>query len=473
MEKGRITYTFLLICVISIINFTVTLFSLDFILSGTYNFGDYLFSLYNSHNNLSIQFLDLNAMLGYTAENFSFVASLSALNDKVYNDPFSQGYYAGFYFLIKDAYVKMRVNSFTITFGKTNLGDMVSSPYSLFISTIHVPRNTLEYRYEGENFIYITRWIELNNILSTENQSEKYRSANYKVYAIKNNNLQFGYQEINVYVGKNFDFEYFANPIPGFFVQYVNKAGRPYPEGLGETNYMIGFYSSYLDKEKYIYGQILVDDINMNRFLKPDGSQNPDKLAWSFGGKFSTAYGEFGIYNAGATKYTFQPSSESGNKIYYGYTYFTNFTYSVSGKNIIYPLEMLYAGYMYGENNIALLFNYVPKQIKNLNASLEYVVLGERSPINPWNESSTFVEGTHLLDDPVLEKRLIGIVKYSFELFDFIKASVSSSLGYIWNKSELVEVNSDNVKKPIMRPLEGNNAPYFSLSLNLSISYQF
>lgn len=461
------------------------LFNVD--LSLFYNYKDRTFSLYNATVD---NFLTMGIKIGYESENFTFIASINAANDKLYNDQFSEGYYYGFYFNFGEELIKYRINNSLISFGKCNLGDLVYSPYTLFISSNNFPRNVLEYRYEDERFIYITRWIELNNLNSVLPDYEKYRSANYKVYVIKYENFRFGYEEINVYVGKNFDFEYFANPVPGFFIQYVNSNGRPFAEGLGESNFLMGFFADYFEKEKYLYIQVLIDDININRFLHPESFQNPDKIAWSIGGSFKSNFGKFGIYHAGATKYTFQPSSESGRKAYYGYTYFPFLTYQKNSKTIIFPPELLYAGYKYGENNLAFLFEYVPRGFIGEGAndigklSLEYVVLGERSPVNPWGEASTFPEGTHFLDDPILEHRLFTslslnypINNLKYQCFSDLDINLSlllqATIGYIWNKSELIEVNSDNSKKPLMRPMEGNNKFHFSISIGTNIKISF
>ncbi len=465
MEKGRV------ILVILLISFVNIIFSVEANISATLNYGDILFSLYNELTGKD--FLELNANLSYLSDNFEFLVTVAALNNKVYNDPFSSGYYAGFYFVMKDAKIDFQLGNSRISFGKTNLGDIVKTPYSLFISANNYPRNTLEYVYEDKKFIYTTRWIQLSNLQNLSIQNEKFRSANYKVYAAKFSNFRFGYQEINVYVGKDFDFEYFANPIPGFFIQYVNDAGRPFSEGIGEANFIMGFFFDYTESSKYLYGQVLIDDVNMNRFFYPESFQNPDKIAWSFGGSFNLEYGKLSLYHAGATKYTFQPSAEGGNQLYYGYTYFPYLTYNLGSTTMVFPPELLYAGYKYGENNLAFLVEYEPNMIKNLKVSSEYVVLGERSPVNPWGDRVTYLEGTHLLDDPVLEHRLLTSVDFSHEFFDTLRLSLNSTFGYIWNKSELVAVNSDNVKKPLLRPKEGNNVPYFSFSLNLAFKFSF
>lgn len=451
--------------------FFTIFFSIDFNATVGFNYGDTLFSLYNKteHN----AFFKIDAALRYVSNNFTFLFDIAILNNKIYNDPFSESYYGGFYFAMNDAKLKFKVENFQISLGKTNMKDVVYTPYSLFVSSVDYLRNTIEYKYEDGRFTYITKWLQLNNLQYVADPIEKYRSANFKVYAAKFDKIRFGYEEINVYVGKEFDFEYFFNPIPGFFIQYVNDAGRPFSEGIGEANYIMGFFLDYLDDSNYFYAQILIDDINMNRFFYPTSYQNPDKIAWSIGGIFSLNKGKIGLYHAGATKYTFQPSAEFGKQRYYGYTYFPYITYQLGDKTMIFPLEFLYAGYKYGENNVAFLVEYEPKDIKNLKLSLEYVVLGERSPVNPWGDRVTYIEGTHLLDDPVLEYRLFLGTDFKYNLLDTLSLCLNSTVGYIWNRSELVDVDSDDVRKPLMRPKSGNNQFYFSTSFSLILKFSF
>lgn len=466
-----LSITYLLVFLLSV---SVSLFSATAELSANYGFGDTLFSIYNEdivNNRFS-----LSAELSYKAEEFEFLASLDAANDRLYNDSFVDSYYGGFYFSMGSSGISVNLGNANITFGKMHLSDVVDSPYSLFLSSMAFPRNTLRFSYEDSNFLYTTHWTELTNLLDSSTATdlrERYRGMNYKVYATKFGNFRFGYQEADIYVGTTFDLEYFANPIPGFFIQYVNDNGRPYSEGLGEANYVAGFFLDYSDNDKYAYAQILVDDINANRFLHPESYQNPDKIAWSAGGKLDTPFGTFALYHAGATKYTFQPSAESGNQQFYGYTYYSNFLYKqVDGKDMIFPLEMLYAGYKYGENNVAFRLEYESTAPKGLFANVEYVVLGERSPINAWNDSKSSVSGTHLLDDPVLEHRLIGNVTYLFTLPLNLSFNISTDLGYIWNKSVLTQAD-DGVKKPFLKPQLGNNVPYFSLTTGLNFSFSF
>ncbi|MGB9795098.1 hypothetical protein [Fervidobacterium gondwanense] len=468
MEKRNRT---IVLAVITIL-FPILNFAFQTNINVSYNSGSTLFSLYNAQINTS-QILSADIELKHENENFDFFASMIARNDNFFNDHFSSSYYAGFYFVVDESGFRVRNGNVTVTLGKIHLSDVVQSPYSLFISSVHVPRNTFDVSFDSETFLYTTRWIQLSNLQSGSDIREKLRSANYKLYGVKFGNFRFGYQDVAVYVGKEFDFEYFANPVPSFFIQYVNDAGRPYSEGLGDANYISGFFLDYDTENLYWYAQILVDDINANRFLHPESYQNPDKIAWSVGANFKNIFGKFGLFHAGATKYTFQPSSESGNPLYYGYTYYPCFTYTKDSTTMVLPLEYLYAGYIYGENNLAFMITYDSSVVDGLSADAEFIILGERSPINPWNESSTYVPGTHLLDDNVLEYRLISRLNYLFTVADWLKFELKGALGYIWNASVLVNVDSDNVKKPILRPMEGNNFPYFSLSLGLIFNKNF
>ncbi len=477
MEKGgtgNLKVFFLLFLLLFGLAYITSAFALEFSLASSYSFGSNLFFLYNEReiiNKSSSWTFDVGIF--HLFDVFEFKASMLAKNDSVFNDPFSESYYAGFYFDFKEGSISFRNNNFSVTLGRTHLGDVVLSPYSLFISSVNMPRNTIEISYDDGKFIYITRWTQLCELKFGADERERLKSSNYKVYALRVGNLRFGYEDITVYVGQRFNFEYFANPIPSFFIQYVNDAGRPYPEGVGETNYISGFFLDYTDIDRYYYTQVLVDDINMNRFIHPESYQNPDKIAWSIGLVQKTSIGTVSFYHAGATKYTFQPSAESGNQMFYGYTYYPYFVYTRDGENVVLPFELLYAGYKYGENNLAFMIDYAPSFATGVNADFEFVILGERSPVNAWNDRTTYLPGTHLLDDPVKEYRAIGTISYSGGISRNLKFWASVSAGFIWNASTLVEVSSDNVRKPLLRPQEGNNLPFFLGNFGVSFSKSF
>lgn len=464
-KVGSISWILLLVSTFS--------YALTFNVATSFKLGDSLFGLYNGYS--ATMSTEVRFSIVHRTANLDFNISVLAKNDRHYSDPFMDSYYAGFYFDFGNNYVTFNLNPLCVTLGKGQRGDLVDSPYSLFVSPTHLPRNFIELKYEDERFIYISRWTELANLKSDGLPAqERFRGANFKSYALKVGNIRFGYEEVNVYVGKTFDFEFFANPAPGFFIQYVNDAGRPYAEGIGESNFIMGFFADYKVQGFYAYSQLLIDDINMNRFLKPNEFQNPDKIAWSLGTRFDTIYGRLAFYHAGATKYTFQPSGEFGNNKFYGYTVYTDFRYKQQdGKDTILPLELLYMGYKYGENNVAFNLEYEPESmfgIRGAKFGVEYVLLGERSPVNAWGEYSNPPAGTHLLNEPTLERRLILSALIPWKVFDWLTLKLATQFGYVWNRSVPVNVENDQTKRPILRPEPGNNAPIFLLSLMIDMS---
>ncbi|WP_129408735.1 hypothetical protein [Marinitoga lauensis] len=318
--------------------------------------------------------------INHNYKGFTFLGELNAYNDGKYKSSMGETYYKGFYFYMKNGGIILDFDRYKVSFGRLQHYDIVDSPYSLFISSKGLPAVILDFNYEDDNFFYETRYIELNRE-STIGYPD--RGANLKTYGIKFGNFRFAYEESAVYVNTSFDIEYFTNVIPNFFIQYVNISyGKPWTHGYN-ANSIMGFSLDYTDNSHYYYGQILVDDINTNRILAPDSYQNPDKIAWSFGGKVKTNFGEFGLYSAGATKYTFQPSG-NGQNLYYGYTYYPDVTYNYNGERTILPEEN-YIGYYNGENNLAFMGTYSNNLNGSIiNSSLEYVISGSKSPANPW-----------------------------------------------------------------------------------------
>ncbi|HOO75668.1 MAG TPA: hypothetical protein PLS66_10255, partial [Tepiditoga sp.] len=247
---------------------------------------------------------DITFSIDHEGNNFNFFADLKAINDGKYKPSHPSVYYGNFYFFMKDGGMSLYNDFFRLNTGRINKKDPADSPYSLFLSSKENSAVSLDFSYEDDTFLYNTTYMELNkdSVLGYPD-----RGANYKHYGIKFGNLRVMYQESVVYVGEAFDTEYFINPIPTFFIQYVNSSsGKPWTHG-SNANAIMGFLSDYKTENMYIYGQILVDDFNMNRFLLPEGSQNPDKLAVSSGFKIRNGNGFLGIYGAAATKYTFEP----------------------------------------------------------------------------------------------------------------------------------------------------------------------
>lgn len=402
-------------------------------------------------------------------EGFTFLGELNAYNDGKYKSSMGDTYYKGFYFYMKNGGIILDFDRYKFSFGRLQHYDIVDSPYSLFISSKGLPAVILDFNYEDDEFFYETRYIELNRE-STLNYPD--RGANLKAYGIKFGNFRLAYEESAVYVNTSFDIEYFVNVIPNFFVQYVNISyGKPWTHGYN-ANSIMGFSLDYTDENKYFYGQILVDDINTNRVFAPDSYQNPDKIAWSLGGSIETEYGKFGLYNAGATKYTFQPSG-NGQNLYYGYTYYPDVTYNYDGEKVILPEEN-YIGYYNGENNIAFMGTYFNNVNGiNINGSFEYVISGSKSPANPWGEYAVWSEGgqgTHFLDDKILENKYDFNLNVDYMLYG-LKIYNGLNLRYTKNKLELVDTaETDNYDMKIFKP---SNKDEFYYNIKLGVEYSF
>jgi hypothetical protein len=386
-----------------------------------------------------MQYQQFTASLSHDLEPFHFIGSLLASNDGKYKTSFSDSFWAGYYFMLMDGGLSFDLEPFHLRVGRLGHADFVCSPYSLFISSNPNRAVLAEFSYDDGRFFYLDRWLQLNyrSALYPED-----RGANYKVYGVHAGNLRFGFQDSVVYTGRSFDPEFFFNPSPGFFLQYTNTlAGNPWQQ-TGNDNSILGFFVDYTAADAwYAYAQILVDDINANRIINPTSYQNPDKVAWSLGGRLQTDFGTFGLYHAGATKYTFEPFGAAGLDTRYGYTYYPDTTYpSIDGGKGSILNEENYIGYLNGENNLSFKAEYSAAPYGfALQAGLEFQLSGSKSPANPWHELWSWEEGgqgTKFLDDPVLEKRLTGslLVKKPLGNWTF---SLDGMLGYAWNALEL------------------------------------
>lgn len=416
---------------------------------------------------------EVNFKINHFSENFDFLADLSALNDGKYKPSHGEEYYFGYYFFMNEGGIKLHFEDIDFSFGRLRHHDLVDSPYSVFISSADNAANIMDLKYENDNMFYETRWIGLNhdsNVDLSYEAGTKYpeRGANYKTYGLIFGNYRFAYQESAVYFGEYFGFEYFANPIPNFFVQYTtHSTGKPWSYG-NNANAIMGFMLDYKDEDKYLYSQILVDDINMNRFLNPEGRQNPDKLAWSIGGDFYTEYGRFGLHHGGATKYTFSPVSLSTP---YGYTYYPDVVYPYDGYKAI-NREDNNIGYIHGENNLAFMVDYYNKFFENYeySASVEYSITGSQSPIDPWHELGNTPTGTYLLDEEILEHSMIftNNINMNLKYFDL---GFGFSIGQIKNQLDLVLI--EDTGRYMFKPDPEIDKNIFSFNLKIVKQFSF
>lgn len=379
------------------------------------------------------------------------------------------GFWLGFNGTLDTGGVELDAEPFRIRAGRHYHHDLVSSPYSLFVSSERLPALQLDLSFETTRLFATTRWLELNR-----NSRLGYpdRGANIRSYGVRLGDVRIGFQDALVYTGRRFDLEYLLSPVPGFFLQYIKiTGGSPWAE-VGNDNSILGLFADYERAGQYAYAQVLIDDFNFNAIANPDGPQNPSKVAWSIGGRYPTRFGTVGAYHAGATKYTFQaygagaPGSASDTR--YGYTYYPGVEYEVDGEPRAILPEENYIGYRNGENNLAfqvdlqtVLAPRAPVQPIELRSALELTLTGSQSPANPWHEYNTWSEGgpgTKLFGDDRLEVEIASRSEAATRLGPWLFFA-SLELGYIANELELTAVPPELAGTP---PDPDNSIRYFS-----------
>ncbi len=393
-------------------------------------------------------------------ESFYASAELRISNDGRFFDPAHNRFYFGHYFQVTKGWIEYDSGGLKIKAGRFVPKDEVDSPYSLFISSERNSFVSALISYENKDFFFKTEWLGLTNKFNDLGVSE--RGANYRVFGIKLGKIRIGYQEAVIYTERYFDFEYFFNPVPNFFTQYTRLNTVVVREGTNDSS-ILGFFTDYSNGNSYFYAQILVDDFNMNRFY--GGFQNPDKIAWSIGGGLKTRFGEFKLYHAGATKYTFEPSLSGLHDEYFHYPTLT--VHLGSSTRTLLPQEG-YIGYKYGENNIAFLFEYSPLlEWIDLFVGFEHVISGVRSPINPWHEEKDVPEGTHLLDDEILEKLSRFYLKVS-KKFENLKVFLTGEYVRVQNPSEVLDASDGDGEMFV--PMEGEESSLW-VKIGFEISF--
>lgn len=358
-------------------------------------------------------FHDFVIAMSHVDEVFFVSAALAGGNDRTYASSHDL-YWNDHFFRIQNAGIGVRLGPLALRGGRFAHDDVLDAPYSLFVSSrdLHVP--LAEISYSDGVFSYLSRWIGLTmySALAYPN-----RGAVVKWYGLDLGAVSFGFQDAVVYTNRVFDFEYFVSPIPGFFTQYTQTGVDAPWRRAGNDNSIMGFYGRYEARTLDVSAQVLIDDANSNFLFDPQGVANPFKMAWMLAAGLDTAAGRFSFDHAGATKYTFQPFGSPGYLAPYGYTYIPDTAYDVDGERRAIDYQDNAIGYLYGENNLAFRLSWSrPFSFGALSAFLEYRVSGSKSPANPWHDFLWYAEGgegTRLLDEELLEHRLLGEVGLS------------------------------------------------------------
>jgi hypothetical protein len=421
------------------------------------------------------------------------------------------GNLGGFYFLLNEGGISYSSGILGLRAGRFRNYDEVNSPYSLFINSTGISANSLRIRLESDHWLYQSMWIEAtsrnsvsspawneyarrlaaidpghfnegtypnfykpsvyydpsnplydpSNTTGLRNFGFPDRGVNYKIYALKVDDWRLGFLDAAVYTGRLFDFEYFLNPLPQYFIQYAKKtAGRPWATETNENNLIGLFWDIKKDDNWSAYAQVLVDDISFGwaKFLFDGFSENPWKAAWALGGTKNTSIGRFGFHHGGALKYTFEPVGTDDYGPYggdsaataYGYTYYPETRYYDGSETVNLLIQDNMIGYKHGENNLAFQVDYQNTFFRFLvTAELEFVLAGPNSPANPWHDyearASMYAdgkEGSHLLDSGVMEKRLEFRLNVSRKIGP-VKFFAAFALGGRFNKLELRPADDD------------------------------
>jgi hypothetical protein len=385
--------------------------------------------------------------IGIETKNIELYGELALYDTKKY-EPFKADLpgskISNLWFNLEEGGIKYHNGPLSFDAGRFKHYDQIDSPYSLFVNSNGISTLLMNMRYEDDFFFYESRWLCLTNrsymnVSMTSNTAvdsdgNTYstvtafpsgypdRGANIKAYGFKfKNGMRFGFQDAAVYTGRSFDLEYFLNPIPQYFIQYAKtNGGRPWATG-GNENDIIGMFWDWAREDGYSFNsQILIDDFSMHGLSPSQLPANPWKLAWTFGGrKELDSNSSVGFYHAGATRYTFEPitmdDASQVDENCYGYTYYPDtrfddsYDFDFSEPEAI-QIEDNAIGYKYGENNLAFQADY-KYEVKNdykIGAALEYVIAGSNSPANPWGDLAKHPHGTKLLNDSVLENRILA-----------------------------------------------------------------
>lgn len=358
--------------------------------------------------------------LDYATKYFDLIAALSMYDNKKYGPTVANipgGHLGSAYFIMDEGGIGTHFGPFSISAGRFRQYDVIDSPYSLFVNANGNSALSMKLDYEDDVFFYETRWIELNSNSNVQTDSFPNgfpdRGANLKVFGFKiAPGMRFGFQDAGLYTGRSFDSDYFFNPIPGYFIQYVKTVpGTPWSTGGFESEKVGMFWDWKRDDGLSLNAQVLIDDFSVFGLLGTPN--NPWKLAWTFGGRKETKYGTFGLYQAGATKYTFQATK--GNAYPYSYTYYPDTRFNWGSSLDPISIEDNSLGYKYGEDNLALLVDWTkPVAGCDLYASLEFLLAGTNSPNDPWDGLAIYPGGTELLNDATIEKRILATVSASW-----------------------------------------------------------
>ncbi len=367
--------------------------------------------------------------LSYTSTYLDLVATLAGGMDGKYGAvlvDLGGGSLGNIYMYMKDSGIRVHAGNLYAELGRFSHYDVVDSPYSLFENSGGGLATTMAFRWTDGPFLYESRWLGLN--IDSAVTSDVYatgfpdRGANIKVIGYSNGEMRFGFQDAVAYAFRWFDFEYFISPLPMYLTQYMRGTGGvPWATDYDDNCIMGAFWDWNRPGAFYAYAQVLLDDFSLPSFM--GGPNNPWQIATSLGGTLETTQGNFGVFVAMATKYTFEPSYASQP---YGYSYYPETRYTSYWQNgglvtRAISIDDNMIGYKYGENNLAVQLDWRHEfRGLELGSALEFRLAGSNSPANPGHDSINVPStGTEWLNDAVLEKRFLLTIACARQIGDF------------------------------------------------------
>lgn len=332
----------------------------------------------------------------------SFTASGGFKRDNLVIPPYADKLWYNYWYW-DEGFVQWEEDLFLIQVGVKQHSIGPGNIYKLFVDGKGFSYPSFFYRKYGKFRVEVL-WGGLRLL---ENDSKPVKGFNYRsiIYSPMNG-LEIAYEESILYLNRFFDPYYFFIPIPVPAIQEFWHLNAPwgYPTSKLDDNSMIGAWVRYTGDSYCFYSEILIDDINMNRFLRPESFQNPDKIALLFG--FSGKSGPYKLTFevAAASAFTFQRINS--NKPY-EYVYFENSNF---------PIEKNMIGYKHGENNIAC---SIALEYSNNNwlisAVYEGLIYGTRTPDKPWHGGTTPSRTHWLVGDVKSRYSLSARVAYTFK----------------------------------------------------------
>lgn len=338
-----------------------------------------------------------------------FVASGGFKKDNLIFPPYSENL-KGHYWYWDEGYFKYQDKVLDIDAGVKQNKVGPGQIYNLFVSENGFSYPTIRVVGRTEQLVVETLWGGLRPF-GTENKPVK--AFIYRRLAITPfEGLEIGYQESVLFLNRYFDPYYYFVPIPVPGIQEFWHLSAPWGFSTNELddNSMVGIYAKFSDLFWSVYAELLMDDVNMNRFLSPQSYQNPDKMAFLIGFSGRSGPTKLTIEIAGATAFTFQRTNPTKP---YEYVMF-------EGED--YPIEKNMIGYKYGENNLAcaIVFDYY-KSNWTFSFGWESVAFGTRTPSLPWHGGTMPNETKWLIGEIVSQHTMTFQISHHFDrLFEVI-----------------------------------------------------